>query len=80
MIGFEISRDHTKPEYWVNFLYQIQLQTGEEYEYISQGSIQQELNKYNARYHYTVVLGSKTKNWVEFEDEKQLLLFVLRYS
>ena len=78
MIGFEISRDHTKPEYWVNFLYQIQLQTGEKY--ITHGSIQRELNKYNARYHYTVVLGSKTKNWVEFEDEKQLLLFVLRYS
>lgn len=81
MIGFEIPRFEPRPEYWRNFLYQIRSQTGDEF--ITRISVQQELNKYGARYHshsFLESLDTCTNDFVEFEDEKQLLLFILRYS
>jgi hypothetical protein len=77
MIRFEIPKFQPGPKYWNNFIYQLRSQTGKDYHPVY---IHQELNKYGARYHFHSVLESTANDFVEFEDEKQLLLFLLRYS
>ena len=62
------------PKYWVNFIADINLKPGYD---VPLRRLQRELKKYNARYH---LAGSNPYDYIEFESEKDLSFFILRYA
>ncbi len=62
------------PKYWVNFIAEINMKPGYD---VPMRSLQSELKKYNARYRFR---GSYLCDYIEFESEKDLSFFILRYA
>lgn len=75
MIKFHLkTRFYQCPVYWQNFINSIQEYL---YEDVPINRIQCELKKYNARYRFS---GSSPYDCIQFNSEKDLLFFILRFS
>jgi hypothetical protein len=65
------------PVYWQNFIIHLQKQTGNLYRDVRISILQKELKVYGRRYH---MAGSERWGYIEFNTEKQFILFALRWA
>ena len=78
MTGFELGENmYQCPKYWANFIYDLQDREKNYSRDVAIKTIQRELEKYGARYHFA---GSMPNDWISFKDEKYFTMFVLRWS
>ena len=62
------------PNYWANFISYININPNND---VPMRVIQRELKKFNARYRLS---GSSSCDYIEFQSEKDLIFFILRWS
>lgn len=65
------------PVYWQNFITHLQNEFDMWGREVSVSIIQRELKPYGGRYH---LAGSESQEYIEFQDEKQLILFALKWA